>query len=207
MCDSQELYERCTSSDLHEVHAGFQQLGTCLIPAVRKRLNKDRFDATVVEDCIQEALRDIWQNMKRGNGPKSPKTFWVWALTIAQRRCLDRIRYESRRPMEALTDAMAEGNMQPVVSAAGSSVDQPETQSLVVEQKVMLLLSIRNHPKVSSKSKTVLLDGFLFEKTDRELAHSLLTPEGNIRLIRHRNLEKLRKDDNFMTNLRKLSIE
>lgn len=206
MCDSQELYQRCTSTDLREVHAGFQELGRCLLPVIRKQLNQERFDTTVVEDCVQEALRNIWQNLQHGNGPQSPSTFWGWAITIAQRRGLDRIRYEGRRMTNALTDGMEETQLQSISSTANASL-QLEAESLLVEQKVTLVLSIRNHPKISHNSKTILVDGFLFEKSDVELAQALLTTKGNIRLTRHRNLEKLRTDNDFLTNLRKLYAE
>lgn len=206
MCDSSDLYRRCTSTDLHEVHAGFQQLGRCLLPVARYRLNKARFDQTEVEDCVQKALSDIWQKLKQGYRPYSPNTFLGWAITIVHRRCLDYIRYTARRPTEVLTHALTEDSSASL-AAVDPAVNQPDVQTLRVEQKLTLLLSIRRHPKVSSKSKTVLIDGFLFEKTDEELAWALLTTKGNIRLTRHRNLEKLRQDADFMMNLRKLYVE
>jgi len=201
MCDSNDLYRQCTSTVLAEVHTGFQQLGNCLLRVVRRQLNQDWFDHTVVEDSVQDALRDIWRAMQQGNGPQSSDTFWAWAIKIAQRRGLDKVRYLRRRQTEALPSE-EEGEGAPSASIESTSLqDLPETHFLLDESMIMLLLSIHNHPKLSDKSKTILIEGFLFEKTDVELAQALLTPQSNIRLIRHRNLEKLRGDSNFLAAL------
>lgn len=201
MCDSNDLYRQCTSTVLAEVHTGFQQLGNCLLPVVRRQLNQQWFDHTVVEDCVQDALRDIWRAMQQGNGPQSPDTFWAWAIKIAQHRSLDKVRYLRRRQTEALPSE-EEGEGAPSAAIESTLPDeQPETHFLLDESLITLLLSIRNHPKLSDKSKTILIEGFLFEKTDVELAKVLLTPQSNIRLIRHRNLEKLRDDPDFLAAL------
>ena len=201
MCDSNDLYRQCSSALLAEVHAGFQQLGNCLLPVVRRQLNQQWFDHTVVEDCVQDALRDIWRAMKQGNGPQSADTFWAWAIKIAQHRSLDKVRYLRRRQTEALPSE-EEGEGAPSAAIESTLPDeQPETHFLLDESLITLLLSIRNHPKLSDKSKAILIEGFLFEKTDLELAQLLLTPQSNVRLIRHRNLEKLRDDPDFLAAL------
>ena len=205
MCDSNDLYRQCTSTLLAEVHTGFQQLGNCLLPVVRRQLNQTWYDHTVVEDCVQDALRDIWRAMKQGNGPQSPDTFWAWTIKIAQRRGLDKVRYLRRRQTEALPSE-ENGDVTPSKPIAPTLPhEHPETQFLLDESLITLVLSIRNHPKLSDKSKAILIEGFLFEKTDLELAQVLLTPQSNIRLIRHRNLEKLRGDSDFLAALQQNS--
>ena len=201
MYDSNDLYRQCTSTLLAEVHTGFQRLGNYLLPVVRRQLNQHWYDHTVVEDCVQDALRDIWRAMQQGNGPQSPDTFWAWAIKIAQRRGLDKVRYLRRRQTETLPSE-EEGEGMPSASIESTLPDeQPETRFLLDEKLITLVLTIHNHPKLSDKSKAILIEGFLFEKTDVELARALLTPQSNIRLIRHRNLEKLRDDSNFLAAL------
>lgn len=192
--DSETLYSLCTSSELAQVHAGFQQLGNYLFIILRKRLNVTRFDDMFVEDSVQIALREIWRNMQEGNGANNPDTFLNWATTIAVRRNIDQIRYETRRQGDELSDELAE--------TFGAPEDLIDHQIVLDEKKIELLTSLRQHPKLSSESKTVVIDGFLFDKTDAELAHALLTPQPNVRVIRHRNLGKLKRDAQFLAMLR-----
>jgi RNA polymerase sigma factor (sigma-70 family) len=192
---------------LSEVHQGFQQLGECLLPVARQQLNPNQYDWHDVEECVQNALRDIWTSMKRGNGPQGPASFFAFAVTVVQRRCWDKIRYTERRPSEPLITDTGEETQQ-VASAAKNRPEQlPGYLFLRVERLIRLIAMVHTHANLSPKSQTILIHGFLFERTDVELAQSLLVTKDNIRLTRHRNLEQLRKDNAFLTDLRNLYTE
>lgn len=188
--DSEELHRLCTSTDIDQVRQGFQLLGNYLYRTARKKLNTNLFDDSIVEDCVQLALLDIWKKMEKGEGAERPASFLSWATRIVQCRCLDRIRYEKRRRSDEWSEKLDE-----ILRSWGEPF---EHQILLTAKRVTLLTSLRQHSILSKKSKIVLVDGIFFEKTDSELAHSLLTPQGNIRLIRHRNLDKLRHDIDFI---------
>ncbi len=199
---SEELYAKCTSSNLAEVHEGFQFLGNRLFLVIRKLLNPTRFDEMFVEDCVQTALPIIWKSMQEGKGPDHPGSFLSWATRVATNRCIDRLRYEKRRPTEAISDEVAES-----VGKIDLNLDH---QILLDEKKIELLTSLRRRSTLSEDSKIVVIEGFLFEKTDEEIAEELSHSTGkervvrpsNVRVIRHRNLDKLRHDTGFIDLLR-----
>ena len=165
---------------------------------IRKLLNPTRFDEMFVEDCVQTALRIIWKAMQEGKGPNHPGSFLSWATKVATNRCIDRLRYEKRRPAEAISDEVAES-----VGKIDLNLDH---QILLDEKKIELLTSLRRRSTLSEDSKIVVIEGFLFEKTDEEIAEMLSHSTGkervvrpsNVRVIRHRNLDKLRHDTDFI---------
>ena len=112
-------------------------------------------------------------------------------------KCLDRIRRDRRRPAAPL-DNTAE-------TIADAHEKSPEHLVIFDEKRIELILSIQSHPDLSDNSKTTLIQGYFFEKTDQEIADLLAQKPANIRLIRHRTLEKLRNDDDFCTRLRNLA--
>lgn len=200
-CDARTLYALCTSTDHGEVHEGFQRLGECLLPVARSQLNEQDFDHAVVQDCVQEALQAIWLRLKQDRGPQMPEAFLAFAVQITRHRCIDRYRYEKRRASESLEAAQGE-DVQPTAALGSSPELLPEHLVILDEAKTTLLVSIHHHPKLTDRAKSVLIEGYLFEKTDAELAQELSTTEGNIRIIRCRGLKLLRTDETLMAALR-----
>lgn len=199
-CDSSDLYRLCTSRDLNEVNTGMQRLGECLMPVARSQLNSDRFDNNFVQDCVQLVLISIWETLRKGTHPHSPGTFLAWCRRITVNKCIDELRKAKRRPTTPLDDHVAEEST--LVNSTAGEVTWPEAQVELTEERQELLLSLETHPKLSGKSKTVLIQGYLLELTDAEVAPLASTPIPNVRLIRHRNLKKLRNDSDFMQKLR-----
>lgn len=195
-CDANTLYPLCMSADPAERRRGFQLLGRCLLPIARSQLNT-RYDDTIVQDCVQEALVQIWSQIKAGTCPQTPLGFLALATQITRRRCIDRHRYEQRRTAEAIdeTDEDAYHYSQ----ALGIDPSQwPEQVYLEKERWLSLILVIQSHPELNENAKFVLIEGFIFEKTDDELAKLLQMTKANIRLIRFRALKLLRNDSAFL---------
>lgn len=191
---SEELYRLCTASQSADIQKGFELLGNYLFLILRSRLNQNRFDEMFVHDCAQTALENIWKAIAQGKGPDSASTFLGWSVKVASNRCIDRLRYESRRTTEELSREIED---------AFVSVDANlETMVTLDEKKIELLTSLRRHPALSEKSKTIVIQGYLFDQTDSELAQLLATKQSNVRVIRHRNLEKLKHDAAFTAQLR-----
>lgn len=189
---SAHLYQQATSSDVTKVQKAFQELGAYLFKVARHVLNRIEFDDSIAEDCAQLALQDIWRSMREGKGPEDPQVFLAWAGHIVTRKCVDRIRYLDIRRTESLDSDITEF----------ITVMDPIGEVLLNEKRANLLIRIRQHPLLSEQSKTVLIDGFFFEKTDEEIALALETTEGNVRLIRHRALSKLRSDSELLAEFR-----
>lgn len=200
-CDSRTLYTLCTSQDLVKRQEGFRRLGGCLLPVARNQLNEEYFDLAIVQDCVQDALKIIWKQLKEAGGPQSPAAFFIYAVRITRHRCIDRYRYERRRITDALSDEDDNGIQH--TSALGiTQPPTPEQYLLSQEMLILLIQRIDSHSKLSDKAKRVLIEGFLYEKTDAELAQALSTTKANIRLIRHRALQILRADDEFLNTFR-----
>ncbi|MBV7334833.1 hypothetical protein KFU94_42665 [Chloroflexi bacterium TSY] len=66
-CDSRTLYTLVTGSNLNDVYDGFRRLGECLLPIARHQLNSNQYDDMIVEDCVQEALESIWDNLEKSS--------------------------------------------------------------------------------------------------------------------------------------------
>jgi RNA polymerase sigma factor (sigma-70 family) len=200
--DSQTLYALCRSANPAEVHEGFQRLGGYLLVVARSTLNAVLFDQSVVEDSVQEALKDIWLRLSRDQGPEKADYFYSWALSIVNHKCIDKLRSVQRHRTTSLEEVDHEEDMLPVGDTESEYASYPEQLVLLNEMKVKLLLDLHRHPKLSEDSRVVLVQGFLFEKTDAELAALLGVAQPNIRLIRHRNLQKLRQDVDWIAEIR-----
>ena len=75
--------------------------------------------------------------------------------------------------------------------------------ALEAQELLGLLSRISTIRSVSEQSRTVLLRGYLQEQDDEDLAAELDTNRRNIHVIRCRDLEKLRHDEDFMSSLRR----
>lgn len=192
-CYSRQLYTLCTSTDLNDIHQGIEQLGLYLWPVARNTLSSI-YDDTFVQDCIQEALVGVWHCLERGDGPNSPDSFLALAVRITKNKCIDRVRYEDRRPTDGEVGAETV-SAQTVTDVA----DLPEDYLFQYESTSEMFIYIAEHPQLAEKAKQILIGGFLFDKTDAELAQEMGEKRANIRLIRHRAFLKLRDDDVLLT--------
>lgn len=224
--DPHTLYRACRSVDRAERAAAYQQLGEFLLRVALSRLKSKPDLHPQAEECAQEALTAIWQKLEAGQGPDTAGRFLSWAATIVIHKVFDMLRREGFPLRSEETDpGEIPGRKKRVPRRQQESFEQlveyedgpgdpwqeqlpdpqpsdPEIDFLQREGAIELLLGIREHPHVSDDSKIVLLDGFLADMADEELASRLNTSRSNIRVIRYRNLNKLRDDVEFLANLR-----
>jgi len=198
--DSAKLYRLCTSTDLVDREKGFQELGRILFCSARKQLNYNQFDDAFVEDCVQKSLLTIWKNISADRGPKSAEAFVGWTCRITRNKCIDEIRSAKRKATDSLDGSDTyDGAQKP--EHVDIDAPNPEEEALRTE-KISLLIDAIEERRLSQNAKTVLLEGYLFGKTDAELSKMIGTTDANVKVIRSRALEKLRNDDDFLTALR-----
>jgi RNA polymerase sigma factor (sigma-70 family) len=211
----EQLYRDLTAGQPAVLDAAWQSLGAWLY-----RLAAYQFSSqpALAEECVQEALVDIWRTLGR---VRQPAAFGAWCARILNRRIVDaRRRQGGARPadaqqpstprrtkrvppemqvsLEGLLDAdsaesgderLADGNAPPVEEVVGA-------RQLSQEVLRQLLHGVI-HTALSENSRTVLSSGFLLQMEDAELAAEMNTSRGNIQVIRHRDLEKLRANDDL----------
>lgn len=197
--DSKLLYSLCTSTDANELEEGYRILGQTLYSAVRKQLNPQQFNNNDANDVTQESLYVIWKKCQTDNGPRSPESFLSWAATIAKNKAIDMVRSLQRRK----TSSISEHNDLEQYSIIDSNSPQPQDEALR-KGVISSILEAISHAFLSENEKTILIQGYLLGKTDKELSSILDASDANIKVIRHRALKKLRNDDDLMTVLRGL---
>lgn len=203
--DSVELYRLCSSADPVEQAQGFQKLGKILFFSARRWLHSQEYDVLFIDDCVQKALIAISKNLSAENGPKSSKAFVAWAVTITRNKCIDAIRSSGRHPTNQLDDPDKPEVDSTTSIIFGTVPPTPEQAALRQELLDDLITLITRHPNLSEDAKSVLIGGYLWGASDKELANSLKTTDSNIKVIRSRSLARLRKDDGFMTALQQLT--
>jgi hypothetical protein len=82
----------------------------------------------------------------------------------------------------------------------------PEDYALEHETHTELVSLIQEHPHLNPAIKTVLLQSYLLERNDNELAEQLVLEAVTIRVLRFRGLRTLRSDPEFMTKLEELAF-
>ncbi len=213
--EGRELLAACQSEAPALRQRAYQSLGQRLQRMLWPRVASDPRLQHLAEDCAQEALFKIHQQLEAGKGPDDPERFLAWAARVAANRLVDHLRL--------LEPATAAGRARRVALSRQVSLDAPlggdeerpfgellaagdgedAAQALESEELLGLLSRIRTIRTVSEQSRTVLLRGYLQEQDDEDLAAELDTNRRNIHVIRCRDLEKLRHDEDFITSLRR----
>lgn len=110
--DAARLYSACQSQVPAVRNAAYQRLRHYL----RVKLNTPKFVLFLAkavseerEDCLQEALEAIWQQLQHNSGPNAPDKFLAWATKILSNKVVDWHRQSGDRakPKVAETDHSA----------------------------------------------------------------------------------------------------
>lgn len=198
--DSQELYLGCLSDNEFIRRASYQRLASYL-----HRISSSRLDESTLhlsDDCVQLAMSAIWQQIDDPEkGPKHPDQFLSWCTSIVIFKTIDELRKANRQRLESL-ESVPESVLQILL---GSSLGTNDFTQFFIQNETAIeyLAKLCEHPNLSDKSKTILLDGYLQELTDDELALNLDVSKNNISVTRTRNRQKLRKDDDLLSILRR----
>lgn len=127
-------------------------------------------DPAMSEEVTQEVFVEIWQQAARFDAERSSVT--TWALTMARRRAVDRVRREQsqRNRIEALAGQRNDDNVEPdeaVVSGLDGEVVRSALATLPEDQRDVLVLSF--------------IDGLAHADIADRLALPLGTVKGRVR--------------------------
>jgi RNA polymerase sigma factor (sigma-70 family) len=208
--DAAALLSACRYSRGAARAAAFQALGRRLYRVLWPRVQSDPRLADLAEDCVQDALVKVWRSLEAGQGPDQADRFLSWAARIAVNTLVSELRKHDAaaavaRPKrvglrrQVSLDELAAPEDGPARELAAT--DPGMDERLAQRELATLLAEIHDHPGISAQSRTVLLNGYLGEWDDDELAHLLDTTRANVHVIRSRDLAKLRADSAYMARL------
>jgi RNA polymerase sigma-70 factor (ECF subfamily) len=142
-------------------------------------------DAHVAEDVAQEAFLRVY----RGAPDYRPTArFSTWFYTVLGNLCRDRIRRIRRRPEEAATRPLGEGEEEP--ADPGSSTPGPVEAVLAEERRALVAEAVRSLP-IHLQQAVVLreLEGLKY----REIAETLDCEVNEVKVLIHRGRKALAK--------------
>lgn len=90
--DAQILYWTCRSEERAERANAYQQLGEFLLRVALSRLQSKPELHPHAEECAQEALVAIWQQLEAGQGPDRPERFLSWCASVVIHKVYDELR-------------------------------------------------------------------------------------------------------------------
>lgn len=191
----QTLYHHCQSANPTVASRAYRQLRELLLPRARSCLYTKPGLQAEVDDCVQEALTDIWASMTAHRGPSGEaKSFQSWCQTIVSRKVLDLLRRPAHRLPETCFWEIAE--------------DQEIADALDVEEMVVDRLSITtlfqdvlNHLALTPMQRQVLWLHCVEELDYAEIAKRLHKNVTTIRVNRHRAIVVLQKDTALMARI------
>ncbi len=208
--DAARLMAACRSAAPDERATAFQSLGRRMYRLLWPRVRHDPRLAALAEDCVQEALVKVWRALEEGRGPDHPDRFVSWAARVAANTLVSELRKVD--PAASVARPKRVGLRRQVSLEATAEPDEGPARELAVDEDRLearaaqaelaaLLAEIRDMDGLSVPSRTVLLQGYLAEWDDDELATHLGTTRANVHVIRSRDLAKLREDAAFMARL------
>jgi RNA polymerase sigma factor (sigma-70 family) len=203
--DVHELHRRCCSREPHVANAAFQQLGQYLLRIAYRQISSQPHLAHIAEDSSQQALVTIWKKLSDGNGPDHVEWFLTWCASIVIHKVLDELRKLSKSRTDSLEEHL-DNHPVPPPQLHTSHASAPDVVAMEVEDRTHFVNLILNHPRLSAEAKIVLLRGYLLELDDEELAQQLGKSRSTIRVIRHRGLQLLRDDQEFMRSISALAL-
>lgn len=186
------LYDRCHSADPTVVSEAYQQLWKLLLPRARYCLYTKPGLQVEANDCVQEALTDIWKSLATHRGPTGQaQSFQRWCLTIVSRKVFDLL----RRPASQVQEICCW-----VVSENETLTDGLDVEETVVNRLALTTLfqDALNHPALTPMQRQVLWLHCVEDLDYAEIAQRLRKNVTTIRVNRHRAIVALQKDPTFM---------
>jgi RNA polymerase sigma-70 factor (ECF subfamily) len=137
-------------------------------------------DEAAAEDVLSEVYVQAWRRAdnfdpKRGSG-------WLWLVTIARRRAIDRVRSARVRPASALEESHGQALRDPEPG--------PSDHALGSEAAERVRVAVRALP---SEQRQVLEASFLGGQSHTEVAEALALPLGTIKSRIRAGLATLRR--------------
>lgn len=223
--DAVALYFACQSENEqvrdHAYHRLRQYLATKL-KSPRFSVTLARAVAEEAEDCLQEAVMAIWQQLQRGVGPQKPDKFLAWAAKILAHKVTDCNRWAGGRTKHrpkstrlqrsrkligckriprrccVSLETLYESRDDSGISLAESLADPTAINPAQAAERQELLGSILTEIFIGSPlnhgEKDVLRGGYLQEQNDDELSRHFQKAIPTIRVTRKRALDKLQSN-------------
>jgi RNA polymerase sigma factor (sigma-70 family) len=184
---SQALYEGWRAEDQTLRDRACAELGLYLYRiAYNYLLQKScpqNLAAELAEDCAQQSLLQIHQYI---DSVRDPQRFLGYAIRVTNGVC-SRMVVKSARSgewqKEARTDDDEAPELEPVTADAAVAFDWMDCLMKAVEALI------------NPEWQKVLILGFFSALEDAEIAETLKTTSGNVQVMRHRALDKLRKSE------------
>ncbi len=160
--DLPALLERVRLGD----HSAFSLLYDAVAPAVFSTVQRVVRDPAMSEEVTQEVFVELWNSASRFDGGRASVT--TWAVTIARRRAVDRVRREQsqRNRIEALSWQRADGS---------AAVDD-DVVSTIEAQEVNRALA-----ELPDDQRTVIELAFLDGLSHSVIAEQLGVPLGTVK--------------------------
>lgn len=171
------LYTSCRqTSDTPRRERAYTDLSHFLYRFAYKRM-PDR-----AEDIVNQTLLTVYEQIDSCREPGAFLSFAWWKL----RSVMKKVQQQDR-----VTFFLPEENEQSFVIDTDPG---PEEQALHSEQ--LRIVATRMQQLLTLREQQVIILTFLKDYSDRDIAHSLNLPASHVRVIRHRALEKLRRNLN-----------
>ncbi len=169
------LYEACQQTeDSERREQGYRELFRFLFRAAYNRW------PDIAESVTQRALVLVYEQIERC---QSPGTFGAFALNKLRQACKDEIR---DRGKELSWEEVGHGEGEEDRTAHPSGLDQQEYLRVLID-------AITRLP--DKRQQQVILLKFLGGLSDETISTRLGVSVGNVRVLRHRGLAQLRKDE------------
>lgn len=168
-----EVFRRVQAGDHDAFAAFYDQLSSRVFGTISRVLR----DPAMSEEVAQEVFVELWRTASRFDAERGNVT--AWAVTIARRRAVDRVRREQsqRNRIDSLNEQRVEPDSSPaevVVSSMESARVRTALAALPADQREVITLS------------------FLEGRTHGDIAARLGLPLGTIKGRARGGLKKLR---------------
>lgn len=193
------FYRACQAHGATIQAEAFQALGERLARIV---LYKTGDEAWAFE-CAQRALVKIFEKL---DTCADPKCFFSWTRTIVLNEYYQDARKQGRHPMISL-DENSGSQDEPLAeetSGSAATIETPEDILANLEGDIAAQQLMRRIWQILGNSRywQVIAEYYLNGRSYLEIATSLQTNPNNVYLLMHRAIEKLRRDEQLMRDLR-----
>lgn len=192
------FYQACRADGTPAQAQAFQYLGERL---TRIALCKTG-DEDWATDCAQRALKIIYEKLSTCD----PRCFFSWTRQIVLNEFYQDLRQMHRHAEEPLDGDSDLAHYRPYAEEADveqSTSETPEDLIADAETAVAVEQLVRRVNQVLGNSRhwQVVAEFYLNGRSYSEIAHKLQTTTGNVYLIMHRAIQKLRSNHRLMQEL------
>lgn len=197
------LHEACAKPGAPCQKHAFEELWRYLYPIALYKTHQ----ADLAQECTQQALEKIWRKLSQC---REPGSFLSWTTLILINEIREYYRGKGQREakseetywidhetieieMGRSDDAEEESKL----SQSRTTQDNADLDRVITDETQRELLAIIVECIKNSQQQRILIESFFNDKGYKEIAEQLGITVGNVHVLRHRALLKLRKCDAF----------